>query len=70
LVVDAKTPSLLTYWQGWVFAVLSATHQYWFEKRKKDISPTAHKAFSALSKIACDIEYSKPKESSRRARKG
>jgi AcrR family transcriptional regulator len=47
---------------GLVVAVLSATHQYWFEKREKNISITAQKAFAALSKIVCDIDHSNTKE--------
>jgi AcrR family transcriptional regulator len=64
---DDITPHLMA---GLIFTVLSATHQYWFEKREKDISDTAHKAFAALSKIVCDIEHSNSKEPSRRAGKG
>jgi AcrR family transcriptional regulator len=55
---------------GLVFAVISATHQCWFEKPEKDISATAHEAFAALSKIVCDIEDSDTKEPSRRAGRG
>jgi AcrR family transcriptional regulator len=54
---------------GLIFAVLSATHQHWFEKREKDISGTLQKVFAALSKIACDIESSNAKETGRRATK-
>lgn len=64
---DEITAHLLA---GLVFAVLSATHQYWFEKREKDISATAHKAFAALSNIVCDTEHPNTKEPSRRAGKG
>lgn len=45
---------------GLIFAVLSATHQHWFEKREKDISGTVQKVFAALSKIVCDMENSQP----------
>ena len=55
---------------GLVVTVLSATHQHWFEKREKDISATAHKAFAALSNIVYGIEHSNTKKSSRRTGKG
>lgn len=55
---------------GLTFAILSATHQYWFEKREKDISGTVKKAFAALSKIVCDIENSHANETARMTGKG
>ena len=50
---DDVTPHLLT---GLVFAVLGTTHQCWFDKGEKDISATAQKTFTALSKIVSDID--------------
>jgi len=50
---DEVTAHLLA---GLVFAVLGTTHQVWFEKGEKDISATAQKTFSSLSKIVSDMD--------------
>jgi AcrR family transcriptional regulator len=52
---------------GLVFAVLGATHQYWFEKGERDISATVQKTLAALSKIVSDIDQAQ--EHSHRAAK-
>ena len=53
---DEVTAHLLA---GMVFAVLGTTHQVWFEKGEKDIAATAHKTFTALSRIVRGIEQAK-----------
>jgi|HubBroStandDraft_1064217.scaffolds.fasta_scaffold30300_2 AcrR family transcriptional regulator len=55
---------------GLIFAILSATHQHWFEKRENDISGTVQKAFVALSKVVCDIESSHANETTQKRGKG
>jgi AcrR family transcriptional regulator len=55
---------------GLIFAILSATHQYWFEKRERDISGTVRKVFAALSKVACDMEISQVNETVRMTGRG
>jgi len=42
---------------GLIFAVLSASHQYWFEKRERDISGTVQKVLVALSKVVCSTRH-------------
>jgi AcrR family transcriptional regulator len=51
---------------GLILAVLSATHQCWFEKREKDISGTVQKVFAALSNAVCDSGHSDAKGTGRR----